>query len=1155
MNTTEWYLDFLKQRRLDRPDGRPLYEYRCTKDEYSSLEEVTRGALNQGHVGRSHKSDALFCLFAAEWWRRYYESGPWKWEDILDAVGISGIPFSNLYTTVEHGLRLWQREILMVGENRGFLVTLACEGGLPLNVIRKQGAKLRRFFKALLRDVSLYNVAGIPAVRLASQLSDYLPMSLRQEQVFILAGRLIESVWSLQQQVPTGQSPIKTLDLLVPNWRDRMPLLLEDETARAFLNGLITDAAEIAQAAPTALRLQRQLILTDECWRLEAELSLPGMIREFELQALFDSKDHLLGDRFELYILTDTGNAYPIAWATRRYHENENIYLLERAVRSSVVLQDQEAAGEVRLRANYGSEQIESQPIRGADALQDLPWFFVQKKGTTDSIHYLGQGAVKTKYPMVFAAITPGMEIIGSDTSSLQPVRESGVIGRSIYQLEGRYVINDAEGNVCRLNTKSDIEQQDEFRLIGNVRYYGKNGEAVYAGKPRLYSIGTVGNYQEIPNTKIDWRPAARGVKWHPFTGSCYGNGLIRYMEDGELHYRGTVSILPQHLTVRYGRESSHDAGELILDGVEGADVGIETQAYETTVTKSQSGHDIRIKVKTRTSVPSSLCFMLRWNEGSSVWLELPFPARGARFYGANGELLQNSQFVPVDRLSGIEARAISPTNTDHYYISGTLVANDLDSDVIHALWLQAPLNEIRHTKGCYRLDLRSQKQAILSLLYSSSDLDAFVRLRIEGGGGGRCPEIRVARYDLFLKAYPDQLMVSLDESGQARLDVDELSRLSIEMFPLWNPYAEPIFLDPILSEGEPTGAWRVSDACSAEPGPCMVIGHDADWYRVRPTIMIIDADDDTDEMTTGDGGIPDDIALESAVRIQDYRKREKALQKVVNRLATDPSDKEWDTVFRYISMLKGIPPSAIDLFRVLDKSEEAAVLTILKGDPAEIGYRLHLFDRLPANWYLVSIKSWLRATRRFKQSLQAQFNSLDEPDKYITMVIDSILSGIPTDHPYLNVLAELLRRKVVGYFQNAKFLPMASSQPGREALKASLRQARQELLQIHANNDAWPQASAVLEWRGNLSNNVLDLSNYWIGTEPGTGFRLSVQNAPVVAAAVSALDLRASKRLAFEIRSIKAFDSQWFDHAYVSVLALVLGELLENKKEYLDIL
>ena len=161
LSATEWYLEFLKQRGLDKPDGRPLYEYRCAKDEFSSLEEITRSALKHGHVGRSHKADALFCLFAAEWWRRNYEGGPWKWEDILEAMGISGIPFPSLYTTVEHGLKLWQREILMVGENRGFLVTLACEGGLPLNVIRKQGVKLRQFFKALLRDVSLYNVAGI----------------------------------------------------------------------------------------------------------------------------------------------------------------------------------------------------------------------------------------------------------------------------------------------------------------------------------------------------------------------------------------------------------------------------------------------------------------------------------------------------------------------------------------------------------------------------------------------------------------------------------------------------------------------------------------------------------------------------------------------------------------------------------------------------------------------------------------------------------------------------------------------------------------------------------------------------------------------------------------------------------------------------------
>lgn len=63
---TEWLRDFLQERGCegDRPDGRPLYAYKCTTDE---LEEVTEilGELT-GHAGRARlplHADALFAFY------------------------------------------------------------------------------------------------------------------------------------------------------------------------------------------------------------------------------------------------------------------------------------------------------------------------------------------------------------------------------------------------------------------------------------------------------------------------------------------------------------------------------------------------------------------------------------------------------------------------------------------------------------------------------------------------------------------------------------------------------------------------------------------------------------------------------------------------------------------------------------------------------------------------------------------------------------------------------------------------------------------------------------------------------------------------------------------------------------------------------------
>lgn len=125
-----WLSRFLERRSLDHPESdRPLYSYRCSEHEFEELGEVLRSGTRPpvGYYSRVTRAGAaLFCLYAAEWWRRTHEGGPWKWAGILAGAGWEGTPFPRLYEVVEEGLGYWHRALLRVGPNRGFLVTLAC---------------------------------------------------------------------------------------------------------------------------------------------------------------------------------------------------------------------------------------------------------------------------------------------------------------------------------------------------------------------------------------------------------------------------------------------------------------------------------------------------------------------------------------------------------------------------------------------------------------------------------------------------------------------------------------------------------------------------------------------------------------------------------------------------------------------------------------------------------------------------------------------------------------------------------------------------------------------------------------------------------------------------------------------------------------------
>jgi hypothetical protein len=114
-----------------------------------------------------------------------------------------------LYYLVELGLRFWQRRLLTTGAGRAFLLTLACEGGLPLNLVHKEGAKLRSFFKALLEEFQLYRRAGLSPEQLAENVRNRLPKSLRQPVVYALSGQLVDAIWKLQAQVGGSSTPLR----------------------------------------------------------------------------------------------------------------------------------------------------------------------------------------------------------------------------------------------------------------------------------------------------------------------------------------------------------------------------------------------------------------------------------------------------------------------------------------------------------------------------------------------------------------------------------------------------------------------------------------------------------------------------------------------------------------------------------------------------------------------------------------------------------------------------------------------------------------------------------------------------------------------------------------------------------------------------------
>jgi len=288
MEGIEWLKKFIMLRTGSmKPDGRPLYAYKCTDVDYDELKFIVQRLFIQfNYLHLPLSFEPLFCLFAAETWRRSHIGGSWAWETVFEPVCDYIPTHSQRSTWVRKGLRFWGRSIIKsdAGHNE-YLVTIACEGGLPLLLLQNENASLYRYFKNLLKSYHQERQSPFcDAVAIARRLSGYLPRSLQQEIVFNLGGDLVQKIVELQEKIPNAVDPIQALDLEYPKWRDTLPLPLEEETVELLLKNLVHELQEIIITERQRVRWRRRLVWISGQATIEQQLELPTSFKGVSLK-------------------------------------------------------------------------------------------------------------------------------------------------------------------------------------------------------------------------------------------------------------------------------------------------------------------------------------------------------------------------------------------------------------------------------------------------------------------------------------------------------------------------------------------------------------------------------------------------------------------------------------------------------------------------------------------------------------------------------------------------------------------------------------------------------------------------------------------------------------------------------------------------------
>lgn len=1109
-----------------QPDGKkPLYAYKCKDEEYEQIKHKVRtqmpSALRGGLGAREDRSfAATFCIYAAETFRRRHEGGPWAWETVFAEIGPVP-PLPVIHKWVKAGLGFWKRPLLKSRKGREFLLTLGCEGGLPLLLLRKENARLRLYFRELLTAAwpvrhSLEYGAEAAEDMARSIAARYLPRSLHQDVVFRLSSDLIQSIVKLQEQVDEAVDPIASLDRQHPDWRDGLPLSVGDAAVEALLGNLMGQAKTLARTERQRWRWRCFLTQRGESWGMERHLELPKRVTGASLQSWLNGGQP--SNRLEIVLRTTNGRER-IALLTRtRGTGDDAVYLCEGLRGSEVRLVGRAAEAGGRLFLTQKSEEAEL-PAVGGQELGPLPWVFVERHARWEMC---GEGSVRCHEASARMLALDGGRCVAADGNS-EVQGQAPALARAVYQLTGTVEWQHSEFGVCHIRCASQEASEEYFLLRGNELPAVLNPTPPFLGMPGLYVVGQDEKQRRIEDGLLEWRPVnAPESDWRRDATACAGKVWIRHRDtDGALRFRRHVEVVPAATRVRMGRVGAQakEVGLIRLSGLPGVQVLVPSMdGCQFSVRPADEG-DERIEIDCLG--PSGLSVTqfdaeLWWPDGRTLTLSLPFPRRGVAFVRGR-QMLAPMEPVVLDKLASIKAVIQTPLAGQRFHLQGILHGKKSHGQ---ELWQPLPASG---ESSRFEFDLHRIHDRLASMLAMTGDLDAFVNLRIVDDTGKPLANLTVARFDVALEPDFAEKRVLLPPDDLRRLGNDWQERVTVKMLPLW----EPSTTQTDLERDDTAPAWKIPDAL--QPGPWWVLGYDGDWARFRPLLWVVEG-----ERTEAESS-----QLVEAICEPNPEIRQEKLRTLVNALAADADHADWPRLFGYLQLTRTYPASSIDLFQHLREAPEAMVMALLKSADEEFNLVWSLSDQLPFSWYLVPVTAWLHAAERYFGVLRDRLADSGSDERILKDQFTDFRERVTSRQPFFRSVCDWIGERIFPDLHLDKpVLPLARTQKSL-IISSFVPDLELMLLDHHDPAERFPPGPIVMELTE--QTNFPERFRYNYLSYP---YR-PVRCAPFVAAQISLDAQDYSEALLFELRRLRDFDAEWFDNAFAWGLCLGLAHRL----------
>lgn len=1131
----EWKANMLRDRGLNHPDSRPLYAYRLETSEFTSLESLLKNKLSQymkphtfvkleGNTPLANVSrriagfPALFVLYASEWWRQSYDGSGFSWDPILRDIGVPPDSWNPIQRSqcIEHGLTEWG---LALSETRGmrYIGTIALQGGLPMKLLAQAKGPLGKLLRSVLKEAVKGSIVTTEIQGWVRSLDHYLPRTYRNPEIHALLTKVIETVLLLKERAGLTESSgaVEKLEELIPDWRGKFPLPVEDSDIQGLIEQLIRDASAVRVVKRFNLFCVDRIIEKDNNgnWKLRSSLSLPETIESRSLKEMF-ALDMVEKDfpRFFDLALEVGGEEHS---TTLRRLAGEPKYRVERSLWS---FSDKKAAEEhiLRLSTSRG-ESWKAPAFMGEELSEDLPWVFDVRD---ESPKWVRQGSGNVSPQEAFIAVPNGWTPNAISGTLIIADGQILEFDRQVFRVKGevRLSCEDAE---YRIRTGRADSGEEHYEWRGDRLWTGVvRPSLVFLGSPSLYQVDDLGDRKAL--TGIGWR--SWGEEWKMRETLPWGPVEARYPATGEVQFRSRILLLPSDARVVL---VSNDAtsGSICLEGWGAAKFLPLGSGERVVVQHEDQDLIIRVSGSGRTVVPE-------WVEGDLYWehlpkpvrLRMPYPGQGARAFSASGQEILPDTLLTTDQLLG--ARVIfmcgNPDAVPHMRLEMRLKKRLEGVDI-----------PIKPGEGLMRVEIRlpDHKSEIERLLSIDDGTDAQIEVTAVVGVQS-IPLFGIARYSCLLERFEDYIV--LEGRALESLTEEDLAEIPVLTLRLETPGDDPTSLKSLTSEGISTGFWSF-DPASHEPGSWLIYPGIGSRLSFRPTIW----------MVPGETGAEESLA--KTIGIEHASLREQKLDDEISLMVSDFLAPGWRMVNQYFTQFGHLPLATLDLWRCFSHSGEAMAALTMRLSTITWNFIDRFATELPFAWEIVSYSDWCQSIANLRHQCEIQYS--ESAQTIFNSYLDDKIKNITSHHPSLSY--SLGFAKAWAKRETSQEIEMFRKYGdiGLSKFLFSGDQCSLQKLLRNPSEERWPD-----DFNNNIDK-VRSTSPYaYLLSSDEYGYRDGVINLPILLAIQNATNNTrewfSSGRIR-EIRRYMIFDGDWFEDAFNWTMArcFVAGLLKSEKK------